>query len=177
MLSWAAGTTPAWFLSSHDIDLVSLALRDHVRRVYATAVRGSCGRGVTPRTRSRSQVRFASGAVATFESAGSIPNTYPTMTDSFVEVVGEHGVVHLDRKDDQVEVATPTEFEYPRISIMPVLHGVPAGALAYAVGHMIGCVADGTTPLVGLAESRRVTAILAAVHESVAAGGAVAVAS
>ncbi|GAA2756629.1 Gfo/Idh/MocA family protein [Actinopolymorpha rutila] len=179
MLSWAADTTPAWFLSSHDIDLVCWFFgEDRAVEVYATAVRGVLdGHGVHTPDAIQAQVRFASGAVATFESCWTYPDTYPTMTDSFVEVVGEHGVVHLDRKDDQVEVATPTEFEYPRISIMPVLHGVPAGALAHAVGHMVGCVADGTPPLVSLAESRRVTAILAAVHESVAGGGPVPVAS
>lgn len=177
MLTWAERTTPAWFLSSHDIDLVCWFLGDDTAvETFATGVRGVLdARGIQTPDAIQAQVRFASGAVSTFESCWIYPDTYPTMTDSFIEVVGEHGVVHLDRKDDQLEIATPTEFRYPRTSIMPVLHGVQAGALALAVGHLVGCVLDDTEPLVPLAHSRHVTAILDAIHRSLDSGGSVAV--
>lgn len=172
MLSWARNTTSAWFLSSHDIDLVCWFFGDdRAVETYATAVRGVLDeRGITTPDAIQAQVRFASGAVATFESCWIYPDVYPTMTDSFIEIVAERGVVHLDRKDDQVEVATPDAFSYPRTSIMPVIHGAPAGALAMADDHMIRCVIDGTRPLVELAESRHVTAILDAIHRSVESG-------
>lgn len=177
MLSWASNTTSAWFLSSHDIDLVCWFFgADSAVEVYATAVRGVLdARGITTPDAIQAQVRFASGAVATFESCWIYPDVYPTMTDSFIEVVAETGVIHLDRKDDRVEVAAADGFTYPRTSIMPVIHGVPAGALAMADSHMIQCVAEGRPPLVSLRESRQVTAILDAIHRSIDAGGAVAV--
>ncbi|MGW4793646.1 Gfo/Idh/MocA family protein, partial [Nonomuraea sp. NPDC004297] len=37
MISWADQTTCAWFLSSHDIDLLTWLYDDHVVEVYATA--------------------------------------------------------------------------------------------------------------------------------------------
>ena len=177
MLGWAGDTTPAWFLSSHDIDLVCWFLEgDHAVEVYATGVRDVlAGMGIPTYDAIQAQVRFASGAVATFESCWIYPDTFPSMTDSFIEVVGQHGVVHLDRKDDQLEIATPARFDHPRTSIMPVLHGVQAGALAMADRHMIDCLLAGTDPLVSLQESRQVTAILDAVHESVDTRSAVAV--
>jgi predicted dehydrogenase len=98
------------------------------------------------------------------------------MTDSFIEVVGEEGMVHLDRKDDQLEIASTRGFDYPRTSIMPILHGVQHGALAAMMSHVIGCVATGARPVVSLRSSRYVTAILDAIHRSLADGGAVKVA-
>src|SRR5699024_6314194 len=115
MLSWASETTPAWFLSSHDVDLVCWYLGQPAVEVYATAVRGVLeSRGINTPDAIQAQVRFAGGAVATFESCWIYPDTFPTMTDSFVEIVGTDGVVHLDRKADQLEVSTPDRFEYPR---------------------------------------------------------------
>jgi len=175
MLSWASGTSPAWFLSSHDIDLVCWFFGDdRATEVYATSVRGVLDRlGIKTEDAIQAQVRFASGAVATFESCWIYPNTFPSMTDSFIEVIGEEGMVHLDRKDDQLEIASQRSFDYPRISIMPVLHGVQHGALAAGLSHLIRCVESRTKPLVTLESSRHVTAILDAIHRSLAAGGAV----
>lgn len=177
MLAWAGGTSPAWFLSSHDIDLVCWFFGDDpATEVYATAVRGVLRRlGIDTEDAIQAQVRFASGAVATFESCWIYPDTFPSMTDSFIEVIGEEGMIHLDRKDDQLEVASARGFEYPRTSIMPILHGVQHGALAATVAHVIDCVANDTRPLVTLRSSRHVTAILDAIHRSLADGGAVSV--
>jgi len=179
MLSWASSTSPAWFLSSHDIDLVCWFFGDDpATEVYATAVRGVLRwRGIDTEDAIQAQVRFVSGAVATFESCWIYPDTFPSMTDSFIEVVGEEGMVHLDRKDDQLEIASTRGFDYPRTSIMPILHGVQHGALAAMMSHVIGCVANGTKPLVTLRSSRHVTAILDAIHRSLADGGAVKVLS
>jgi predicted dehydrogenase len=179
MLSWASSTSPAWFLSSHDIDLVCWFLGDDpATEVYATAVRGVLRRrGIDTEDAIQAQVRFVSGAVATFESCWIYPDTFPSMTDSFIEVVGEEGMVHLDRKDDQLEIASTRGFDCPRTSIMPILHGVQHGALAAMMSHVIGCVANGAKPLVTLRSSRHVTAILDAIHRSLADGGAVKVLS
>ena len=178
-MSWASGTSPAWFLSSHDIDLVCWFFGDDTAtEVYATGVRGVLeGRGINTEDAIQAQVRFASGAVATFESCWIYPDTFPSMVDSFIEVIGEEGMIHLDRKDDQLEIATQRSFDYPRTSIMPVMHGVQYGALAAVLSHVIGCVQSGAKPLVTLQSSRHVTAILDAIHRSITAGGAVQVES
>ncbi|MFD1718485.1 Gfo/Idh/MocA family protein [Georgenia deserti] len=174
MLSWAPGTTPAWFLSSHDIDLVCWYMGEPAVEVYATAVRGVLhSRGIETPDAVQAQVRFAGGGVATFESCWTYPDTFPTMTDSFIEVVGTAGVIHLDRKADQLEVSTADRYEYPRTSIMPTIHGRQSGALAAAVSHMVDCVITGAEPLISLASSRHVTAILDAIHHSIDAGGSV----
>jgi predicted dehydrogenase len=171
MLAWAAGTTSAWFLSSHDIDLVSWYMGDRAVEVYATAVWGVLrGRGVETPDAIQAQVRFAKGGVATFESCWIYPDTYPTMTDSFIEVVGEAGVIHLERKHEQLEIASQETYEWPRTLVKPTIAGRQQGALTEIVHHMIACVRDNKPTLVTLESSREVTAILDAIHRSTASG-------
>lgn len=173
MLSWAASTTPSWFLSSHDIDLVTWFFGPEAKatEVYATAVRGVLrDRGINTPDAVQAQVRFDGGQVATFESCWIYPDTYPTMTDSFIEVVGEEGVIHLTRTSDQVELATTDSFEYPRSSIGAKIHGEQKGAVSDAIQHMVTCILEGGEPLVTFESSRHVTAILDALHRSLDSG-------
>ncbi len=174
MLSWAASTTPSWFLSSHDIDLVTWFFGPEARatEVYATAVWGVLrNRGIDTPDAIQAQVRFNGGQVATFEACWIYPDTYPSMTDSFIEVVGEEGMVHLTRSSDQVEMATSESFEYPRSSIGAMIHGEQRGAVSDAFQHMATCVLEDKEPLVTLESSRHVTAILDAIHRSIESGG------
>lgn len=167
MLSWAASTTCAWFLSSHDIDLVTWFLGARPVSAYATAVHGVLeSRGIETPDAVQAQVRYEGGAVATFESCWIYPNTFPTMTDSFIEVVGQAGVVHLPRVSDQLELATETRYEYPRLSVGVDLHGVRGGAVTAALSHVLTCVLEGTAPLIDLRSSRTVIAVLDAIHRS-----------
>lgn len=174
MIGWAADTTCAWFLSSHDIDLVSWMMQDRAVSAYATAVYGVLrGRGIDTPDGIQAQVRYSRGGVATFESCWIYPNTFPTMTDSFVELIGAEGVIHLDRKAEQIEIATQKTFQYPRNLLVRNVHGEPAGAVRDAIWHLLDCVLHDREPLVTLASSRDVTAILSAIHTSINTGDVV----
>jgi predicted dehydrogenase len=173
MLSWAASTTPAWFLSCHDIDLVNWFFGGaKATEVYATAVWGVLrGRGIETPDAIQAQVRYEGGRVATFEACWIYPNSYPSMTDSFIEIVGENGMMHLKRDSEQVELATERAFEYPRTSVGAMIHGEQRGAVSDALQHMVTCILEGGEPLVDMAGSRHVTAILDALHRSLDSGG------
>jgi predicted dehydrogenase len=98
------------------------------------------------------------------------------VTDSFVEVVFEEGVVQLDRQIENITVATNDGYRYPRNVLQRNLHGRPSGAYRDAVDHFVDCARRGAPPLVTLESSRHVTAVLAAAHESVRLGTPVRVA-
>ena len=178
MIGWAAKTTPSWFLSSHDIDLVLWYFGQPAVEVYATAVRGVLtGMGIDTPDAVQAQVRFEGGAVATFEACWIYPNTFPTMTDSFIELIFAAGVIHLDRKVEQLEIATPQAFEYPRNQLLGRAGGRPSGSVAGALRHFIDVVLDGGEPLVTMDSSVAVTAILEAIARSCESGGPVSVES
>ncbi|MEV4361648.1 Gfo/Idh/MocA family protein [Nonomuraea sp. NPDC004186] len=171
MIGWADRTTCAWFLSSHDIDLVTWLYDDHVVEVFATARHGKLrGMGIDTPDAMQIQARFSRGAVATFESAWIYPNTFPTMVDSYITVAGESGVIQLDRQKENIQLATEKSYSYPRNMLQRVVHGIPAGAYRDAIHHFVDCARTGAEPLVSVESSRHVTAVLAAAHESARTG-------
>lgn len=168
MLSWADRTTCAWFLSSHDIDLMTWLVGDRVVRVYATARWGRLrGLGIETPDAIQIQAEYSRGATATFESAWIYPETFPTMVDSYVTLACEDGVVQLDRQKENVVLATPQAYSYPRNMLQRVQHGVPAGAYRDAIRHFVDCCLTGAEPLISVESSRDVTAVLEAAHESI----------
>jgi len=177
MIGWADRTTPCWFLSSHDIDLVCWLFESVPVEVYANAVsKVLVSRGVNTPDAVQAQVRFADGAVATFESCWIYPDTFPTMTDSFIEVITTGSVVHLDRKQEQVEISTEQEYSYPRnLLFLEYEDGVTQGAVPLAIRHFVTCVLEGREPLVDLESSLVVTRILDAAQRSIDAAGPVSI--
>jgi predicted dehydrogenase len=167
MLDWADRTSPSFFLSGHDLDIVLWCFEDRVVEVYATAVHGVLtGRGIDTPDAVQAQLRLAGGAVVTLEACWTYPDTFPTMTDSFVELVLADGVIHLDRKREQIEIATHEAFSYPRNQLAGRVGGKPSGSVALAVQDFVDAVLDGAEPLVSLDSSVHVTEVLVAIDES-----------
>lgn len=171
MLSWASDTTCAWFLSSHDIDLVNWFFDETPISAYAAASTGVLSsQGIDTLDSVQALVRYPSGAFATFESCWIYPDTFPTMTDSFIEVVGARGVVQLPRVDDQIHLATPDAFTFPRTSIGSDVHGQRLGAVTAALHDMTTSVLEDRAPLISMQSSRDVIATLEAIHRSIDSG-------
>jgi predicted dehydrogenase len=171
MIHWAAQTTCAWFLSSHDIDLVSWYFDDEAVEVRANGVRQVlAGRGLDTYDAIQALVTFKRGGSAVFESSWIYPNTFPTMVDSWIALTCEQGVIQLDRQQEQLSIASPQRFEFPRSLLLAEMTGHPSGAVRQCLGHWIDCALDGQPPLISLEHSRQVTAILDAVHRSLASG-------
>lgn len=171
MIDWADRTSPAWFLSSHDIDLVTWMFDDTPVSVFATAVHGKLrDLGIDTPDALQAQVRYAGGAVATFESCWVYPDTFPTMVDSYIELVGTEGVINLDRRTEQIEIATTDSFSLPRNLLQRTVHGVSAGAVRDCLWHFVDCVATGTEPLVTIESAATTTAVLEALHDSARSG-------
>jgi predicted dehydrogenase len=174
MINWAAQTTCAWFLSSHDIDLVTWYLEDEPVEVRASGARQVLvKRGIDTYDAIQALVQFKSGASAVFESGWIYPNTFPTMVDSWIALTCEQGVIQLDRQQEQLQVAGPQHFHYPRSLLLTEMTGHPQGAVRQAISHWVDCALDGQPPLIALEHSRQVTAILDAIHRSLAAGQSV----
>jgi predicted dehydrogenase len=171
MIRWAARSNPAWFLSSHDIDLICWYFESEPEEVYANEVRKVLvARGLDTPDAIQAQVRFANGAVATFEACWIYPNTFPSMPDSFVEVITTAAAIHLDRKREQIEISTAKAFQYPRnLLALPYEDGEIHGAVPLSIGHFVKCVQDDREPLVTLDSSLRVTRILDAIQRSIEA--------
>ncbi|MBX9471929.1 Gfo/Idh/MocA family protein [Microcella sp.] len=171
MIDWADRTTPSFFLSSHDLDLVLWCFQDRVVEVYATAVWGVLrDRGVETPDAVHAQLKLAGGGVITLEACWILPNTFPTMTDSFIELIFTEGTIRLDRVTEQIEIATNDAFRYPRNQLLSNIDGKLTGSVAMAIHDFIDAVVDDRPALVTVDSSVHVTEVLVAIDESCRTG-------
>jgi predicted dehydrogenase len=167
MLKWAERTTCAWFLSGHDIDLVTWLFGSRIREVTAVARRGLLqSKGIDTPDAMIIQARFDNDAIATFESGWVYPTSFPTMIDSYLSVVAEGGTIHVDRQKEGILVASQDSYAYPRNMIDYSVHGVARGAYPAALEHFVECLRIGREPLASIESARDVTAVLEAAHLS-----------
>ena len=171
MIDWAADTTPIHFLGAHDIDLMRWFFGSEPTEVHAYGAKGVLAeRGIDTYDLVQAQVKFESGAFATIESAWIYPNAFPTIVDSFVEVVGSAGHLHFDRKRESIEMSTEKQFTYPKVFLTAEIFGKLRGAFVECLSDFIDAVLHNTEPAVTAFDGRQVTAVLDAVSRSLASG-------
>ena len=68
------------------------------------------------------------GAYATFEAGWVYANTYPTIPDSFVQVVGTKGHISMDRAEESMVMTTEEKFTYPKTFLVSDVFGKLGGA-------------------------------------------------
>ncbi len=170
-ITWAAETTPAWFLSSHDIDLMRWFLASEPVEARAWGRKEVLVKqGKDTYDIIQAQVRFASGAFVTFESAWIYPNTFPSIVDSFMEVIGSSGHIHLDRKRESIELSTEKKFSYPKGFLNLEIFGRMRGAFPACLEDFLYAIIEDTAPKVTAWDGRQVTATLEAIHRSLESG-------
>ena len=170
-ISWAARSTPAWFLSAHDIDLLRWYFAAEPTEARAWGRREVLRqRGIDTYDLIQAQVKFSSGAIATFESAWIYPNTFPSIVDSFVEVIGTEGHLHFDRKCESIEISTPRAFNYPKNFLNAEIFGRARGAFPGCVEDFLNAIIEDREPAVTAFDGRQVTAALEAIHRSLETG-------
>lgn len=171
MINWAHKTTPAHFLGAHDIDLMRWFFASEPVEVHAYGAKGVLQeRGVDTYDLIQAQVKFESGAFATIESAWIYPNVFPTIVDSFVEVVGSQGHIHFDRKRESIEMSTEKQFTYPKVFLVAEIFGKLRGAFVECLSDFLDAILNDTEPKVTAFDGRQVTAVLDAVSRSLKSG-------
>ncbi len=170
-LPWSSKTTPAWFLSSHDIDLMRWWVASDGEEVFATgAKKVLVARGLDTYDAIQAQVRFKNGFFATFESAWIYSNKSPYTPDSYMELIGSEGHVFMDRKAEAIEMATKEAYSYPRTFLNYQVFDRWQGALPACMYSFVDAIRENREPYVTAKDGRAVTAILDAVHRSLASG-------
>jgi predicted dehydrogenase len=171
MIDWAARSTPIHFLGAHDIDLLRWFFASEPVEVHAYGVKEVLvGRGIDTYDLIQAQIMFASGAFATVESAWIYPNTFPSIVDSFVEVIGSAGHLHFDRKRESIELSNEKAFTYPKVFLTSEIFGKLRGAFVDCLADFIDAINNDAEPKVTAFDGRQVTATLDAVTRSLETG-------
>ena len=103
MISWAAATSPIWFMSSHDIDLICWFIEDHVTEVNAREQRGVLeARGIAAHDGVDALLRFSRGATVALHSSWILPESYPTITVDRMSIIGDIGMIEFESNGRRV---------------------------------------------------------------------------
>jgi predicted dehydrogenase len=171
MMNWAGRTTPLHFLGSHDIDLMRWYFGAEPVEVHAYgAKKVLAARGIDTYDVIQAQVKFDGGQFATFESAWIYPDSFPTIVDSFVEVIGASGHLHFDRKRESIELSTAEKFTYPKTSLSHETFGKLRGAFVECLSDFLDAILTNSEPRVTAFDGRQVTAVLDAAVRSLETG-------
>ncbi|MGH9767929.1 MAG: Gfo/Idh/MocA family protein [Blastocatellia bacterium] len=171
MIDWAARSTPIHFLGAHDIDLMRWFFGSEPVEVHAYGAKEAlAARGIDTYDLVQAQIKFTSGAFATIESAWIYPNTFPSIVDSFVEVIGANGHLHFDRKRESMEMSTEKQFSYPKVFLTSEVFGKLRGAFVECLSDFLDAIINDTEPKVTAFDGRQVTAVLDAVTRSLDSG-------
>jgi predicted dehydrogenase len=171
MINWASRSTPIHFLGAHDIDLMRWFFASEPVEVHAYGAKEALvARGIDTYDLVQAQIKFASGAFVTIESAWIYPNTFPSIVDSFVEVIGANGHLHFDRKRESIEMSTEKQFSYPKVFLTSEVFGKLRGAFVECLSDFLDAIMSGAEPKVTAFDGRQVTATLDAVTRSLVTG-------
>ncbi len=169
---WLRNSSPAAFLSSHDIDLVRWFLGCEAVSVFARGYKRVLKKemGFDTWDCIQASVAFESGAIAVFESCFIYPDKFPTYTDSFIQLTMEHGVIRMPRLAEGFEIATDASFELPKLGISFDYDGNIQGAFRMAAQHFIHCIQTGEEPITSGWHARQVSEIVEGIHRSLQTG-------
>ncbi len=107
MLSWAARSSPAWFLMPHTVDLVTALTGQRPVSVTAAGSRGLlAARGVDTWDVVHALVVFDGGATASLSSAWVLPDAHEGIVDFRFSLIGTDGSVRADVGHQGLTVVT-----------------------------------------------------------------------
>jgi len=165
--SWASRTTPAWFLSCHDIDLMTWWFDADPIEAYAKGIRKVLvEKGFNTYDGIQALVTYKSGKFATFEAVWIYPNTSPYMPDSYMELIGSRGALQIDRQAEAIDAMVQEKFVCPRTFLNYKVFDEWQGAFPAAVKGFLYAIDHDSEPHVNARDGVRNTAVLEAIHKS-----------
>jgi len=169
MLTWAAFTTPAWFLFPHLIDMALWLSGKKVISVYSKGFKKFLlNKGIDTYDSITSLIEFSDGAAGTFGSSWVYPESMPLIFDHRFEIVGSKGVIAIDLRDQMIHKMTDSyvhPFAHGRI-----IHGMPVGYAADMLESFIDSIRFDLDPIVEIDHALYVVSIIDTVHRSIESG-------
>ncbi len=104
--TWAQNRSPAWFIGIHFFDLIYWLLGEKPVRVYATGVKKKLvSMGIDTYDSLQSKFEFPGGASITVDSSWILPNSFSSIVNQQIRLVGTEGFQEVDSQDRGVVAA------------------------------------------------------------------------
>jgi predicted dehydrogenase len=153
--SWSQGTSPLYFMTSHDLDLVHWFLKRAPVSVVAQETRGTLdAQGISVHDGLNALVQFDSadsGAniIANFHSSWIHPNTYPRLADGFMQIIGDAGALTYNNRTRTAELFNASggqKIEFTGPHTADIVDGKITGAFVHSLEHFLECIRTGGEP-------------------------------
>ncbi|MEQ9637717.1 MAG: Gfo/Idh/MocA family oxidoreductase [Devosia marina] len=167
MLKWSSQSSALWFLGSHMIDVVGWILNDKPMRAYVVSRDGILkDLGVDAPDFHVATVEYESGTVGVFEHTWILPDTYNTVKDLKVELLGSKGAINIDGSHNRtMELYTQNKGAFPDMLVPPFGPHL-TGFVLDAVVHFVEAVLFDKPVLAtgeeGLANTKIISALIEA---------------
>ena len=177
MISWAGRTSPVWFMTSHDLDLVHWYLNaEPIWTVARQQTMALAERGIQAHDGIHALVGFSDGTEACFSTLWTYPNTYPSVSEDTLEIVGTRGMLRYQSRERTLEVFSPDQ-AYRTAFVGPAtateIDGHLSGAFVESLDLFVRSIKQSTRPSTAAANSLTSVACQAAMLESARNGGRV----
>lgn len=175
MLTWASRTSPVYFMTSHDLDLIRWYLEAEPVSAMGLETAGVLERrGVAVHDGLQALVRFSSGAVVSFHTSWIHPDTYPAVADDHLEIVGTEGAVVYRSLKRELQVYTAKRAETITFSgpaTATEVGGKLRGAFVDSLRLFLSGVRSRTQPMTAASDSLPAVACQVALLESARGNG------
>ena len=172
--SWSAQTSPLYFMSSHDLDLIYWFLGKRPVEVFAHETRGTLdAQGIAVHDGLNALIQFEGGISTNFHSSWIHPNTYPKVADGNIQIIGSEGALFYNGRTRTVELyngkgGQKVEFSGPQTA--DEVGGKITGAFTESVRHFLTCVRDHREPMTSPRNALPIAEAQAGVIESLRTG-------
>lgn len=104
--TWAHKSSPGWFLGVHFYDLIYWLLGEKPHKVYATAHKDKlASMGIDSLDAIQAKFEFPSGATISVDASWTIPNSFASIVNQQIRLVGTDGLQEVDSQDRGVLAA------------------------------------------------------------------------
>lgn len=171
MIAWAAGTSPIFFMSSHDLDLIAWFVGSRAASASAHAYRGVLeARGIDAPDGIDALVTYDSGVAANYHSSWIHPNSYPHIVTDRMTIIGERGMIHFESQGRRVECyaeagGQTVSFSGPQTA--NEVDGRIQGAFTRSLEEFLRSITSGGDSSTSAANTLHVTATQVAIMEAI----------
>lgn len=98
--SWVHNSSPVWFLGVHFYDLICWMIGQKPVSCYATGTKKKlASMGLDTYDAIQAQIKFESGATFTMDASWVLPESFTTIVNQEIRVVGTDGIIEIDSED------------------------------------------------------------------------------
>lgn len=98
--SWAAQTTPFWFIGIHQVDMLRWTLGSEVHSVTGHGFKGKLqSLNIDTYDSIHAQLEFESGAIFGVDISWILPDNFEALVNQGMRIVGSEGILEIDTQD------------------------------------------------------------------------------